>query len=180
MATTVNRLITFAEFEQMPDAPDGRYELRHGELVKVPPVQYGHNRIQRRLRRLLEAAACDTGEVEVELGFRTLPEYEFRVADIAFVSRERSDRVPDNSYLEGAPDIVIEILSPSNTASEMLDKEHLCLENGAREFWLVDPVHKQVKVSTPDGRAAIWKLGQQIPLLFGGSIPVDAIFRDEP
>lgn len=178
MATTTNRLLTFAEFERLPNAPDGRCELRHGELVKVPPPKYGHNRIQRRLRRLLEAAARGVGEIEVELGFRTQSEYEFRVADVAFISRERSDRVPDNSYLEGAPDIVIEILSPSNTFTEMLDKEHLCLENGAKEFWVVDPARSQVRVSTPDGLTVTWKSGQRIPLLFGGTIHVDEIFRD--
>ena len=62
MATTINRLITFAEFEQMPDAPDGRYELRHGELVKVPPPKLPHARIQHRLRRLLESAAGDAAK----------------------------------------------------------------------------------------------------------------------
>lgn len=41
---------------------------------------------------------------------------------------------PDD-YLRGAPDLIIEVLSPSNTATEICDKEKLCLENGAREFW---------------------------------------------
>lgn len=114
-----------------------------------------------------------------EFAFRALPEYEYRAADVAFASRERWDRVRRDGYFEGAPDLAIEILSPSNTAAEMLDKEQLCLENGAKEFWIVDPVHQQVRISGADGHTAIWKLGQQIPLFFGGSIPVDAIFRDE-
>ena len=63
MATTTNRLVTFAELEQMPDAPDGRYELRHGELVKVPPTEFPHFRIQHRLRKLLESAARAEGVV---------------------------------------------------------------------------------------------------------------------
>jgi Uma2 family endonuclease len=180
MATTINRLITFAEFEQLPEAPDGRYELRHGELVKVPFPKYGHHRIQQQLRRLLEAAAREAGEVSTEFGFRALTEYEYRRADVAYVSRERSEQTPDDAWFQGAPDLTIEILSPSNAMAEMLDKERLCLENGAKEFWIVDPVHKQVKVSTSDGRNAVWKSGHQIPLFFGGSIPVDAIFRDEP
>ncbi len=76
----------------------------------------------------------------------------------------------------GAPDLVIEVLSPSNTASEMLDKEQICLDNGAREFWVVDPIRRQVKVSGSDGRAATYKAGQSIPLLFGGTLLVDLIF----
>jgi Uma2 family endonuclease len=78
--------------------------------------------------------------------------------------------------MQGAPDIVMEVLSPSNTASEMLDKEQICLENGAREFWVVDPVRRQVKVSGADGHAATYKAGQSVPLWFGGTLPVDSIF----
>ncbi len=84
--------------------------------------------------------------------------------------------IQEDGYMEGAPDVVIEVLSPSNTASEMLDREQICLENGAREFWVVDPVRRQVKVSCADGRAATYKAGQSIPLLFGGMLPVDSTF----
>lgn len=177
MATTINRLVSFAELEQMPSCPDGRYELRHGELVKVPPPEFPHFRIQHQLRKLLESVASAEGEVEIEFAFRPLPEHEYRIADVAFVARDRWART--SRYFEGAPDIVIEVLSPSNTAAEMLDKEQLCLENGAQEFWLVDPARRQVRVSTADGRFTEYKSGQQIPLLFGGSLPIDEIFLVE-
>jgi len=52
---------------------------------------------------------------------------------VAFVSTDRWEKT--DRYFEGAPEIVIEVLSPSNTAAEMMDKEQLCLENGAKEFW---------------------------------------------
>jgi hypothetical protein len=55
-------------------------------------------------------------------------------------------------------------------------REQICLENGAREFWAVDPVRSQVKVSTPDGHSVAYKSGQEIPLLFGGTLAVDSIF----
>ena len=81
-----------------------------------------------------------------------------------------------NDYLIGAPEIVVEVLSPSNTATEMLDKRNICLENGSREFWIVDTDHRQVEVSTPDGHTITYKSGQEIPLFFGGRLAVDAIF----
>jgi Uma2 family endonuclease len=173
MASTTERLVTFAELEQMPDAPDGRYELRRGELVKVPPPQFPHYAIQLRLQGLLAAIARNKGIVGTEFGFRAHTEHEYRVADVAFASHER---VPRRGYFQGAPDIVIEVLSPSNSASEMLDKEQLCLENGAKEFWVVDPERRQVRVSTTDGRFAEYKAGQEIPLYFGGAIAVSEIF----
>ncbi len=178
MATTTAKLMTFAEFERIPNPPEGGfpYELRHGELVKVAPPKLQHTRVQRQLRRLLESAAGSTGVIDKEIGFRALPEYEFRIADVAFVSTARWEGSED--YLVGAPEIVIEVLSPSNTMTEMLDREKLCLENGCQEFWVVDIDRRQVKISTPDGRTITYRAGQEIPLplLNDGRIPVDAIF----
>ncbi len=70
---------------------------------------------------------------------------------------------------------MIEVLSPSNSAIEMLEKEQLCLENGGREFWVVDMDRRQVKVSTPDGHTVTYKFGQKIELLFGGRLAVEDI-----
>ncbi len=69
-------------------------------------------------------------------------------------------------------------VSPSNTADEIYDKEKLCLENGAKEFWVVDSDRRQVKVSTADGCTVTCKTGQEIPLalLGGGKVAVDDIF----
>jgi Uma2 family endonuclease len=175
VATTTTKLMTFAEFEQLPNTPEGfPFELRHGELVKLVFPKMKHSRVQWQLRRLLERAAGQAGIVEKEVGFRPVPEHEYRIADVAFISKGRWDTAED--YLFGAPEIVIEVLSPSNTATEMLDKEKLCLENGCQEFWIVDPTLYLVKVSTPDGRAITYSAGQEIPLFFGGRLAVDSIF----
>ncbi|MBZ5609524.1 MAG: Uma2 family endonuclease [Acidobacteriia bacterium] len=180
MASSSTRLLTFAEFEQLPDTQQGfRYELRHGELFKVPPPKHRHFRVQQNLRELLARAVGAAGLVATEFGFKPQPEHQYWIADVAYVSRARWDRIPENGYLEGAPDLVVEVLSGSNTAAEMLDRRNVCLENGALEFWLVDPEHRQVEVSTPDGRSITYKSGQAIPLLAapGSHIPVDAIFQ---
>lgn len=176
MAATTTGLMTFADLERIPDDPQFRYELHHGELIKVPPPKHRHYQIQQRLRDLLKAAAEGKGEVGTEMGFRARPEHEYRVADVAFLSQERWDRISPDGYLEGAPEIVVEVLSPSNSAAEMLDKEQLCLENGSVEFWVVDPRGRQVKVSTTDNRTITYKSGQHIPLLFGGHLQADEIF----
>jgi Uma2 family endonuclease len=99
------------------------------------------------------------------------------VADVAAVSRDRF--YADEDFVRGAPELVIEILSPSNTAVEMNDKERLCLENGCREFWVVDMDLRLVKISTPDGITRTYRSGEEIPLtLFGtGVLPVNAIFE---
>ena len=176
MATTTTRLMTFAEYERIPNPPGHRYELHHGELVKVPPPKCDHFLIQQILRDLLDKAAAGAGRAYTEVGFRVSSEHEYWVADVAYAPTERWIRNKGEKYFQGAPDLVIEVLSPSNTAAEMLDKEKLCLENGSREFWVVDIDRRQVKVSTPDGHTVTYKCGQEIPLLLGGRLAVDAIF----
>jgi len=178
VATSTTRVITFAEFEQLPDPQFGRYELRHGEPVIVAPPKLKHSTVQRRLRRLLEAAAGETGIVDSEFGFRPVPEGEFRIADVVFISQARWQGIDLNGYFEGAPELVAEILSPSNTRAEILDKKKLSLENSAQEFWVVDIDHRQVEISTPDGRTITYNSGQQIPLFFSATaLAVDAIFN---
>jgi len=166
--------MTFAEYEQVPNPKGGRYELRHGELAAVTFPLFPHVRAQRQLRRLLENAAGDAGAIHTEMPFRPLPEHECWAADIAFIPKARWEGI--DRYLFGAPELVVEVLSPSNTAAEMLEREQICLENGCREFWVVDTDRRQVKVSTPSGHVT-YKSGQQIPLLFGGTLFVDEIFR---
>lgn len=173
MATTP-KVLTFAEFEQLSEPPNGRLELRQGEPVFVPPARLKHVIKQDRLRALLEQAVGSQYMALVECGFRVGNNY--RIPDVAVLSRERVEATDPDGILVGAPELVIEILSPSNRDSEMIEKEALCLENGAREFWVVDLEHRLVRVSTSDGHTHIYKPGGQIPLHFGGSLAVDSIF----
>ena len=177
MTATATPLVTFTEFERLPDPSDGhRLELHYGEIISVPPPKLGHTRIQSRLAQKLGAAFRGFGEVFTEIGFRTPGESDYRIADVAFVSSARLADAPDDGYLTGAPDLAIEVLSPSNTASEMLDREQLCLENGTLEFWVVDPKRRHVRVSTHEGRPRTYKMGEDIPLMFGSGLSVDSIF----
>ena len=176
MATSTTRLMSFEEFEKLPDHPGGRYELYHGEAIFVPPPKYGHNLIQLRLLSLLGRAAGNTGVVTMEMGFRPRPDHEYWIADVAFVEKTRSDAIPRDGYPMGAPELVIEVLSPSNTVAKMNDRRKTCLANGSVEFWAVDINLRQVAVSTRDGQTITYKAGQTIPLLFGGQIAVDEIF----
>jgi len=177
MATTTSQM-TVEQFRALPeDSGPFYHELRNGEIIAVTRPKFEHSLIQRRLRRLLEEIAPADSLVDTELAFRALPEYELRVADVAYLSAERFGQTNPKDNIRGAPDIVIEVLSPSNTVAEMHDKERLCLEHGAMQFWIVDPDLRLVKVSTPDGHAVTYQIGQQIPLdLFGARLAVDAIF----
>ena len=175
MASIPTRMMTVAEFDQLPESPSCSHELRHGELFQVTRPVLKHVFVQKRLMALLDSAGGG-GSALMEVGFRPLPEHELRVADVAYASGQRWSEQDPAGHFRGVPEMVIEVLSPSNTAAEMLDKEQICLENGGREFWVVDIDCRQVKVSTPDGRTVAYKSGQEIPLQFGGRLVVDDIF----
>jgi Uma2 family endonuclease len=179
MAATTN-LLTVEEFRKLPEDGGPIYhELRHGELVAVTRPKLKDHLTQARLRDLLKAIATAGAFVEYEVAFRALPEHELRVADVAYISSERMASVDPDDNIHGAPDLVVEVLSPSNRAAEIYDKEKLCLENGAQEFWVIDPDRRQVKVSTPDGHTRTFRSGQEIPLhLFrDAELAVDGIFE---
>lgn len=144
----------------------------------VAPPKLKHSIVQRRFRRLLDAAAGETGIVDSEFGFKPLPDGEYRIADVVLISQSRWQGIDLEGYFGGAPELVAEILSPSNTKQEMLDKKNVCLKNGGREFWVVDIDHRQVDVSIPDERTVTYRAGQQIPLFFviGTHLNVNAIF----
>lgn len=177
MAATTSQL-TVEDFRKLPEDSGGVYhELRHGEIVTVTRPKLKHHLIQARLRDLVKAMAPEGSFVEYEMAFRALPEHELRVADVAFLSAERFQQAGPEDNIRGAPDIVVEVLSPSNTVAEIYEKEKLCQENGAKQFWVVDADLRQVKVSTPDGRTLTYRAGQEIPLdLFAGNLAVNAIF----
>ncbi len=175
MATAATALVTFAEFEKLPDPLGFRLELHNGEVVNVPPPKHGHSFIAHNLFDALKLACPPATFVGMELGFR-VADRNYRVSDVAMMPLARWRSLPRDGYMEGAPEVVVEVLSPSNSALEMLDKEQLCLENGCREFWIVDPKKQTVRISTPTGHFSIYKAGEQIPLLYGGALAVNSLF----
>jgi Uma2 family endonuclease len=180
VATTTG-LMTVEQFWQLPEDEAFQYELHHGELVKVSRPKIRHIRLQYRLQKLLERVFGQQQVVVLELPFRPLPEYELRAADVAVLARERWENADDDDALHGAPEIVIEVLSRSNAVSDVAEYCALCLENGAREFWIIDSRRREIKVSTPDGLTRSYKSGDSIPLplVAAQTLAVDAVFEIE-
>jgi hypothetical protein len=136
-----------------------------------------NSRLQYRLVELLRPKVANLGVVAAEVPFRALPEYDLRAADVAFVSRARWEGADPNDNLYGSPELVIEVLSPSNTKAEIREKAALYLSTGAEEFWVVDPKQCTVHVTTRNGLAALYVSGSEIPLpMFGSSLEAGKIF----
>lgn len=176
MSTVHTGLVTFEEFERLPDPPGGYYELHHGQVVFMPFRKHEHACIQDDLADLLKPVARGKGRVMTEFPFRPTAEYEGWQADVAFVTAERDRKTTD--YLFGAPELVIEVLSPSNTKAEIRERMEICLSNGCIAFWVVDPKRRVVSVTGVDRETVTYDCSMSVPLpeLIGGSIPVAAIF----
>jgi len=71
-----------------------------------------------------------------------------RAPDVAFVVKGRVPTGPQNSFFEGAPDLAIEVVSPSDRISRVMEKVEMWLRCGASTVWLVDPIRKSASIST--------------------------------
>jgi Uma2 family endonuclease len=145
MGTEVITRLTYDEFRQLPD--DGkRYELIRGEVHVSPSPNTKHQRAHSRLFASLapHVEANDLGEVfsapfDVRLALDTAVQ-----PDIIFISSARSEIVLDN-YIAGAPDLVVEILSPSTAAHDRGTKLALYAQAGVSWVWFLDPDARTVE-----------------------------------
>jgi Uma2 family endonuclease len=179
---TVKTLLTFEEFEQLPDQP-GKQELVRGELIEMPPADYKHHDIAHRIFKLLDSAlerahACgeagELGRVFHEMGY-LLSGANWLQPDVSITHAGQHVE----KYLIGAPAIAIEVISPSNTAKRIDAKAELYFQFGAREVWRFFPKKKQVMIQVP-GSARVIAEDSVIttPLLPGLALPVKEIFGD--
>lgn len=127
----------------------GRFELVDGEIREVSPAGFSHGEISVRLAALLLEHVRRDGlgrVVDSSTGFR-LPSGNVRAPDVAFVAASRIDAagVP-RGFFPGAPDLAVEVLSPSDRVRELLDKVGEWLQSGARLVWVVDPEARTVTV----------------------------------
>ena len=175
MAVTAG-LMTVAEFLALP-GDTSTLELHHGEVVDMGRAHARHREIQNRLVDLLKTISRGRMIVRMEVPFRAMPEHEIRDADVAALTAMRWDMALVDGAVTGAPELVAEGLSPSNPMVDMFDRERLCLANGCREFWILDPKANEVRVTTADA-VRIYRSGSQVPVsVFDGeSLAVDAIF----
>lgn len=147
MTTTLQRS-TASELIEMPD--DGfRYELVKGELRKMSPAGGEHGAVVWNLSGLLAPHVKVIGQgFGAETGFKIASDPDtVRAADIAFVRQERIPEagIPKN-FWELAPDLVVEVLSPGDTYSEVQEKVEDWLNAGVRAVWLFDSKRRAVTV----------------------------------
>lgn len=148
--TTANVLVTAEELFSMPD--DGfRYELVRGELRKMAPAGYVHGRVAMNIATPLDqfARVHHLGIVcAAETGFKLASNPDtVRAPDVAFIRRDRVEEIGNvEGYWPGAPDLVVEVVSPSDTYSEVEEKVLEWLEAGVHMVIVANPRKRVVTV----------------------------------
>ncbi len=114
----------------------------------------------------------------MELAFRAIPEFDLRAADVGAVTQDRYQSMDPEVDLFGAPELVVEVKSPSNTKSQLQDYAAVCLANGCIQFWILDRNTQSVTVIQRDGSRQTLGIGDTLSLAaFGGeSLAVAEIF----
>ncbi len=182
MVTTTRRL-TLEELERT-GGPEGLWEVIDGEVVEMPSAGGRHSQLGMRIGWFVTSFVNQhhLGIVYgADGGFILRGEpLLLRVPDVAFV---RTERLPanydDGGFLRVAPDLVVEVISPSDRMVEVLAKVVMWLEAGVALLWLVDPVAMTVTVYRPDDPPRTLTRDETLDggdLLPGFTLAVSAIF----
>ena len=127
---------------------EGRIETdRHGHIILSPPPAPGHGTLQSKIAQLLWNLLPD-GHVLTECPISTADGV--KAADVAWASAERLSALGNQVCFPAAPEICVEVISPSNTQAEIREKTALYFDAGAREVWLCSEEGQMRFLTRPD------------------------------
>ena len=149
---------TYRHYCQLPEGD--RRELIEGDFYVVPPPNIRHQTISRNLGvRLWEfVREHRLGTVLLAPTDVLLSQESVVQPDILFVSNERRGIIAE-ANISGAPDLVVEVLSPGTADRDRDLKLRLYAGHGVREYWIVDPDEESVEVMAlgPEGPTGVWR-----------------------
>jgi Uma2 family endonuclease len=143
-------LLTAEEFDNYPFAEDKRYELDEGELIEMTRPAYKHNRPMRillvALSNYLEKSPI--GEALVSENLYAFSPTTRLAPDVAVILGDRRAELLDAKVIPIIPDIVVEVLSPSETPRMVVRKLKQYFAAGVKEVWLIDPESSTAEIWT--------------------------------
>lgn len=177
-----NAVKTYEDYVALPD--DGnRYEVIEGELCLVPAPNRKHQivilNIAAEFRNFLRGR--ELGHVYIAPFDVVLSNINVLQPDVLYVSNHRLDILTDAGAF-GAPDLAVEVLSPSTRGRDEVTKLRLYENFGVDEYWIADPEHERVRVFRRSGmkldRVDELSRGDTVttPLVAGFAIAVDTMF----
>jgi Uma2 family endonuclease len=140
-----DELITFERFYEM--VPEGvKADLLDGKIVRDSPAVPKHGRLNSWLTQLLGVYVGQRGLGEIMIPTTTVrfSQYQAAEPDVFFVSKERVHIIAEK-YVDGAPDLCVEIISESSRKHDRGRKFTLYADHGVREYWIIDPLLNKVE-----------------------------------
>jgi Uma2 family endonuclease len=173
--------LTYADYVRIPD--DGlRHEIIEGEHYVTPAPTTRHQRILRNLSYLVQKHLVEhaIGEMFFAPCDVVLSDVNVLLPDLLFVSNDRSAIITSKN-LQGAPSLVVEILSPSTRKRDLHLKRDVYERTGVEEYWVIDPegaaVDVHVRAGTQFAPPRRYQKAETLttPLLPGLELPLDKI-----
>jgi Uma2 family endonuclease len=163
----------------------GRCELVEGRIVMRSPTSWRHGKYERRFGQMLGDFVDEhrLGEVMVgEVGIYTRRNPDtVRGADVVFVSKERLAQVKSASFLDVAPELVVEVMSPDDRWSEVKQKIREYFDSGVSQVWVADPADKTVSIYRSLTEIHLLSENDSLSgeeVLPGFNVPVASLFAD--
>ena len=152
MATEQQVRLTYQDYLDMPESDD-RYELIDGELYMAPTPIPEHQIFLFYLAKVVEEFVTRNRLGRIIISPQDVIIHEDIVVqpDMMFVSNERLHIIKWGHYVQGAPDLVVEVLSPSTARYDRTLKRERYAQFGVREYWIVDIVARTIEVNVSDG-----------------------------
>ncbi len=159
-------------YEDITHLPEGNYEIIDGERHETIPAGFEHGYLVGNFAELLGKYLKDKGNIAVgEIGVLISKNpLRIRAADVVYISKEKAPQSP-KGILEIPPDLIIEIISESNTAWEMTEKVKDYLSIGVDRIVLVDPHTQTVSLYQKGKKEAIlYNFDEEVALIEGLSV----------
>ncbi len=147
-------LLTYDDYRTFPDNDGIRKEIIEGELFMSPAPSMKHQSISKRLFRILDDYITKNklGEVWYAPCDVIFSNINVMQPDILFISNENS-KILTALNIKGAPDLIVEIISPSTVENDRIYKKLVYEKFGVKEYWVVDPDEERIEVwALEDGR----------------------------
>lgn len=175
---------TYQDYLEIPEEPGYRHEILEGILVKEPSPNVMHQRVSRRLQRILEdyfGKVDPEGEILNAPLDVTFHDINVVQPDLFFISGEQKEIVKD-VRIDGSPKLIIEILSPGSHRKDRLQKRAIYQRAEVSHYWLVSPEDKTLECfSLQEGNYALVAAGMdeeivEHPGFEGLSIPLKSLW----
>ncbi|MBC2725654.1 MAG: Uma2 family endonuclease [Desulfosporosinus sp.] len=155
MSLTEPQVITMAEYNKLRENSESRFEYIDGIVYMTPSPSTKHQRISSRLHaklfNFLEGKECEVFPAPFDIELRTADDNQgdqtektkVVIPDLSVICDKT--KLGENKYV-GSPELIVEIISPSNQAHDLVKKLSLYMQYGVKEYWIVNPLLNTVQI----------------------------------